>query len=176
MATPVLIVPGYGNSGPHHWQTLWEEADPAFVRVMQRDWERPHRDEWVDTLATAIERAGPTVVLVAHSLGCLTVAHWMAHRRGRIAGALLVAVPDPTGDTFPAEAQGFTPVPLTRWAVPSIVVASTDDPYDTPGHARRCADAWGSRFVGVGAAGHINADSGLGVWPAGRALLASLGV
>ena len=37
-------------------------------------------------------------------------------------------------------------------------------------HAQRCATAWGSRFVDVGAGGHINADSGIGDWPSGYAL------
>lgn len=175
MTTPVLIVPGYGNSGPRHWQTLWEEADPAFVRVVQRDWDHPRCDEWVDTLAAAIARAGPSVVLVAHSLGCLTVAHLVARGGATFAAALLVAVPDPTGEGFPPEIEGFAPVPTVRWNVPSVVVASTDDPYGSIAFARRCATTWGSRFVDVGAAGHLNADSGLGAWPAGRALLASLG-
>ena len=51
------------------------------------------------------------------------------------------------------------------------MVASSDDPFGAVAYAKRCAVGWGSVFVEIGAAGHINADSGLGDWPAGRALL-----
>ena len=37
--------------------------------------------------------------------------------------------------------------------------------------ARAFADAWGSRFVEIGAAGHINGDSGFGEWPEGEQML-----
>lgn len=53
-----LVLPGYGGSGPLHWQTLWE-ADPAFLRVEQRDWEHPDRADWVRKLEMAVSRPGP---------------------------------------------------------------------------------------------------------------------
>jgi predicted alpha/beta hydrolase family esterase len=65
-------------------------------------------------------------------------------------------------------------MPLRRLPFPSVVVASTDDPYVTTERARRFAEAWGSRFVTVGDAGHINSQSSLGDWPAGFALLQEL--
>jgi predicted alpha/beta hydrolase family esterase len=37
------------------------------------------------------------------------------------------------------------------------------------------AGAWGAVPVSLGAAGHVNADSGLGDWPDGLALLARCG-
>jgi predicted alpha/beta hydrolase family esterase len=174
MASPILILPGIGDSGPGHWQTLWEQGSPAMQRVHARDWEQPICAEWVAALEAAVEHSGPQAVLVAHSLACLQVAHWSAGSRLRIRAALLVAVPDPAGPSFPAQAQGFAPIPLQRLAFPSIVVASSDDPHGSIAHARRCAQAWGSRLVEIGAAGHINAGSGLGEWPQGRALLDGL--
>ncbi|MGN6703122.1 MAG: RBBP9/YdeN family alpha/beta hydrolase [Burkholderiaceae bacterium] len=170
----VLVLPGYGGSGPQHWQTLWETADPALRRVRQRDWDRPDRDEWCAALEAAVREAGPQTILVAHSMGCLVVAHWAARTALRAAGALLVAVPDPDGLNFPAEATGFRPLPRGRLPFPSIVAASADDPYADLAFARRCASDWGSRFVDVGRAGHVNAASGLGDWPRGRALLEEL--
>ena len=56
----------------------------------------------------------------------------------------------------------------------SLVVASHDDPYGSLDFSRGCADAWGSRWVDIGPAGHINGDSGLGDWPEGKRLLESL--
>ncbi|WP_088316869.1 alpha/beta hydrolase [Kineosporia sp. R_H_3] len=170
----VLVLPGYGGSGPDHWQSRWERDEPAFVRVHQRDWENPTRPEWVAAIDEAVRRHDAPV-LVAHSLACLAVAHWAAaHPDVPVTAALLVGVPDPTGPDFPAAALGFAPVPTTPLAFPSVVVASTDDPYATEDFSHACARAWGSRLVSIGAAGHVNADSGHGPWPQGRALLADL--
>jgi uncharacterized protein len=171
---PTLILPGIGNSDHAHWQTLWESANSTFVRVQQRDWNRPVCDEWVDALEQAIAKTGGSPVLVAHSLGCLCVAHWAARTTLKIKGALLVAPPDPEEADFPSEATGFSPVTLRSFDFPSIVVASSNDPYGSLGFARSCAMAWGSRFVNIGPVGHINSESGLGEWAEGFALYQEL--
>src|SRR3546814_6249886 len=41
-----LIVPGLNNSGPSHWQTLWEQSRPDCERVDLGMWSRPHRNHW----------------------------------------------------------------------------------------------------------------------------------
>jgi predicted alpha/beta hydrolase family esterase len=174
MHTDVLILPGFGNSGAQHWQSLWELSNPDFKRVQQRDWDNPVCDEWVSALGVAAKDAGSNVVLVAHSLGCLAVAHWACRHYMPIKGALLVAVPDETRPDFPKEIQGFSATPELRLPFPSIVVASTNDPYGSIEHAAHLAHAWGSRFINVGARGHINGDSGLGDWAEGYELLNSL--
>jgi predicted alpha/beta hydrolase family esterase len=168
----VLVLPGYGDSGPAHWQTLWEQRY-GYTRVVQADWLAPQRDDWVRTLEKAVGRAAEPVTLVAHSLGCILVAHWARGGTvGRVRGALLVAPPDvdETQILIP-EVESFAPVPLDRLPFPSILVASTTDPYVTSARARAMADGWGSRFVDVGDAGHVNAESGHGDWPAGHRLL-----
>src|ERR1700755_1324778 len=76
--TSLLIVPGLGGSGPDHWQSQWEAIDMRCTRVEQRDWDRPVLSDWVETLERAVLAAPGEVVLVAHSLGCITVAHWAA--------------------------------------------------------------------------------------------------
>jgi len=169
--TPVLIVPGIGGSGPLHWQSRWQELHPAYRRVQMPDWDRPELAAWVRTLDAAVSAAAPAPVIVAHSLGCLAVAHWAAGG-GRARAALLVAVPDPAGPDFPEVAASFGPVPRVPLAFPSRIVASRNDPYGTFAFAERCAAAWGSALTDVGAAGHINADSALGDWPEGQRLLA----
>ncbi len=174
MTSPILVLPGIGNSGPGHWQTLWQAGNPSMRRVNARDWNRAACSEWVSALEAAVSVSGSQAVLVAHSLGCLQVAHWASSTLLPIRGALLVAVPDPCGPSFPAEASGFDPIPRKRFAFSSIVVASSNDPYADIGHARRCANAWGSRLVEIGNAGHINANSNLGDWAQGRALLQEL--
>jgi predicted alpha/beta hydrolase family esterase len=143
-------------------------------RVMQDDWERPRCADWIARLDDAI-LATPGAVLVAHSSSCALVAHWAAAGSGRrVRGALLVAPSDTEAASYPAGPTGFAPMPLYRLPFPSVVVASTDDPYVTAERARTFAEAWGSRMVTVGDAGHINSQSGLGDWPAGFALLQEL--
>ena len=175
MTKTVLLVPGINNSGATHWQTLWEIANPTFQRIRVVDWDRPSCASWVDAIEDSVSSMGGAVFIVAHSLGCLPVIEWVRNRQvDKIGGALFVSVPDPNGSNFPVEATGFKQLRLQQLPFKSIVVSSEDDPYGSPDFARRCADGWGSRFVGIGAAGHINASSNLGVWDEGMNLLHSL--
>jgi predicted alpha/beta hydrolase family esterase len=171
---PALIVPGIGNSGPEHWQTIWESQHPHWRRVQQRDWDHPHCDEWVRALDSAIATLSAPPVLIAHSIGCLVVIHWANRSVIPVQAAFLVAVPDPHGPDFPATAQGFERLPLSPLRIPSLVIASHDDSLGSVAHARTCAAAWGSEFINIGSAGHINAESRLGDWPEGFSLLQRL--
>lgn len=174
VSKPVLIIPGIGNSGPEHWQSRWESAEAGFVRVHQRDWDHPVCAEWVAAIESAVRSAGPAAVLVAHSLGCLALAHWAVSAHSPLRAALLVAVPDPAGANFPPVAIGFAEPPMQPLGFASTVVVSTDDPYGSAEQSARLAQVWGSRLVNIGACGHINAASGLGDWAFGRALLTDL--
>jgi predicted alpha/beta hydrolase family esterase len=174
-APAVLVLPGYGDSGPDHWQSRWEATDLRLRRVVQRDWLEPKLDEWRAVLDREISRCATLPVLVAHSLGCILVAHWAQQNRRRAGGALLVAPVDVDEIADVVDAvETFRPVPLLRLPFPSIVVASDDDPYTTRARAEQFARAWGSRFVCLEGAGHLNSDSGYGDWPQGRALLDEL--
>jgi predicted alpha/beta hydrolase family esterase len=171
--TPVLVLPGLYNSGPDHWQSRWETANPEFRRVRQDDWERPRCADWVVRLDAAV-RATPDAVLVAHSSSCALVAHWAgAAGSARVRGALLVAPSDPEAASYPQGPAGFAPMPLDPLPFPSVVVASTNDPYVTLDRARTFADGWG-RSRDRRRCGHLNGESGLGDWPAGFALLQEL--
>jgi predicted alpha/beta hydrolase family esterase len=182
--TPILILPGYGDSAPDHWQSHWERADPALQRVVQDDWLLPGLEDWLDTLDRYIRKCETPPVLVAHSLSCSLVAHWATRtfQEGGpfeaphpVKSALLVAPADvDSPDHTPDEVRGFSPIPLVRLPFPSIVVASTDDPFVTPARAAAFAHAWGSRLVTLPNAAHINADAGYGAWPQGKELLADL--
>jgi len=174
MSASVLIFPGIGNSGPQHWQSLWEQANPDFERVQQRDWDYPDCGEWAVNLEGAVANAKPNAVIVAHSLACLVVALWASKRHTPIKAALLVAVPNPIGPNFPKEAAGFLSTPEQRFDFRSIVVASTDDPYTTLEHTSHLASVWGSELVNIGNRGHINTNSGLGAWLEGYELVTKL--
>ena len=166
--TPVLLVPGLHDSGPDHWQTLWQRENPEFLRVIQPDFETPALDRWAAAIACAIDGAGAPPIVVAHSFGCLATVRAIHIHRRLLAGALLVAPADPDG--FGVRSL----LPATRLPFPSTLVGSTDDPWLKFVKAGALASQWGSRFEGYANVGHINADSGLGAWPAGFALLRDL--
>lgn len=166
--TTVLIVPGLGDSGPDHWQTLWGRDHPAYRRVRQRNWRQPQVDEWVEALDREIRRAPSPVILAGHSLGCITIAEWARRRWADVRGALLVAPADTDHRPF------FDGVPLRPLPFPSILVASENDPHLDLERAKWFAQHWGSRLVNLGQAGHINVESGFGPWPEGETLLAEL--
>lgn len=139
-------------------------------RFAPRSWDTPNLDDWIAALDKAVETSREPPLLVAHSLACLLVAHWQARSARVIRGAFMVAVPDPEGKAFPKEAASFADPPSGRLRFPSLVIASSDDPYGTLDYVRSRADGWGSGLVELGALGHLNAGSGLGAWSEGLAL------
>jgi predicted alpha/beta hydrolase family esterase len=168
-----LIVPGWNGSGPGHWQTIWEQRHANFRRIEQDNWHRPSRRQWVQGIQAAVREIQAPVFLVAHSLGCLAVAHWAENGETRkVGGAFLVAPPWLTvSDSCPLELLEFLPMPTKKLPFPSILAASEDDPYLPIELAPRLASAWGSEFVGLGRQGHVNVASGHGDWPEGERLL-----
>lgn len=169
-----IIVPGWKNSGPDHWQTLWQQRLPHAVRVSQRDWENPDPRDWIGAVAACVQAAPWPALLIAHSLGCIAAAALPATLHGRVAGALLVAPADiERPGTAPCLAS-FAPIATRSLGFQSMVVASDDDPYCALPRAREFAQHWGSRIVVLSGAGHINAAAGYGAWPNGLKLLAAL--
>ncbi|MES2940113.1 MAG: alpha/beta fold hydrolase [Pseudomonadota bacterium] len=171
---PVLLIPGIHNSGPGHWQSLWEAAHPGVARVPQRDWDQPDCGEWAAGIDAAVRECAEPPVLVAHSLGCLALARWCEMATRSVQAVLLVAVPDPAGPRFPAQARGFQPPAGTLGARTAVLVSSGDDPYSSPAYSEACALRWQAEHIRLPAAGHINAESGLAHWPAGWALVERL--
>lgn len=171
---PVIVIPGIGGSGEAHWQTRWERSDPSLVRIAPSSWDEPDLDDWIEALDRAVAVAPEPPVLVAHSLGCLLVAHWWGRTSLAARGAFLVALPDPDGPNFPkVEAASFRDLPVGKAPFPVTIIASSNDPYGSSEHTAARAQAWGASVEPVGALGHINAASGLGDWSQGRALLSA---
>jgi len=173
----VLTVPGWHGSEACHWQSIWESRYAGVSRIEQTNWEQPELDRWVVTLDHHVRRSKSPVVLVAHSLGCLAVAHWArtARKKRNVVAALLVAPPwFGREQSCPRETRAFVPVPASALPFPSILVASRNDPYLPFAAATELASRWGSTFVDAGFAGHINVSSGHGEWAQGELLLKSL--
>lgn len=171
----ILTIPGLMNSGPGHWQSLWEAQLPDCSRVDLGSWDRPHRNSWISRLDQAINAIEGPVLLAAHSLGCHAVAWWSAlacpEWSDKIVGALLVAPPEVDARAADSRLHGFAPLPRKLLPFPSILVASHNDPYMPFERSRELAQCWGSQFADAGEIGHINASSGLGDWSFGRFLL-----
>lgn len=183
MQHTTLIVPGFHGSGSAHWQSWLETQVPNARRVRDIDWESPVLARWARAVRDEIDVSPGPVWIVAHSFGCLASVVAASDRLNHVAGLLLVA---------PADPERFTPVglrdenghleeeSLSRWiprealGAPSIVVASTNDPWVRLSSAAYWADSWGSHLIEIGAAGHINVDSGHGPWPRGLELLTAL--
>jgi predicted alpha/beta hydrolase family esterase/GNAT superfamily N-acetyltransferase len=167
-----LVVPGIGDSGVDHWQSLWQsDWGAAASRVTVGSWWSPDLDDWCRAIEEAASARGPTVV-IAHSLGCLAVTHVLATRAlSQVVGLLLVAPPDPDGPAFPSAAASFRESRPVGVGVPGLVVCSDDDPFCDVASAARLTTAWGASRITLHGLGHINANSGLGGWDAGRALL-----
>lgn len=171
----VLVLPGWRNSGPAHWQTRWELLFPRFRRVQQQNWMRPRVCDWVQALEQAVSITTRPVILIAHSLGCVTVAHWAAQfDTTKIAGALLVAPADVERSTIFPGLRNFGPLPLRPLPFHALLVGSDNDPCCAAWRAAQLAENWGAAFRVLSGAGHINADSGLGDWPEGLGLLQTL--
>lgn len=174
----ILLIPGLNNSGPTHWQTHWQNELPNSVRAELGSWDQPQRNSWITKVGIAVRQAEKPVVLVAHSLGCLATAWWIANEPNiaqfNIIGALLVAPCNVDSHPLDERLKQFGPAPRVKFPFPTVVVGSENDPYCTFDHARKLARKWGARFVNAGRFGHINAESGIGNWPYGLYLLEDL--
>lgn len=172
----VLILPGWQGSGPDHWQMRWV-ARHGYTVVEQDDWVRPRRGDWLARLdEVVVDTPEADIVLVAHSLGCIQVAAWAAvsHHTARVRGALLVAPGDVERPELREQMPGWTPIHRQRLPFAATLVGSQNDPCCSHERAQGLASDWGARWVDLGAAGQIHADSGLGDWPEGHALLQEL--
>lgn len=176
-ALQVLVLPGWQNSGPGHWQSRWE-ALYGYQRVEQHDWQRPKSGDWNIQLEEAILAIPETkpIVLVAHSLGCQLVARWASHSQNshRVQAALLVAPPDVETEQNRHLLPSWQPIASQRLPFASLVLASNNDPFCSLARAHSMAEHWGAQFEDLGALGHINSDSGLGDWAAGHQVLQRL--
>ena len=174
-APTILLLPGWQNSGPAHWQSRWEVLH-GFTRVQQHDWMQPLRGDWMMQLEEAVLAASTSVVLVAHSLGCILTAAWAQHSQNthRVQAAFLVAPGDPEREELRGVLKSWAPVVLERLPFPAELLGSQNDPYCSLERAQQFAAAWGAQWVDCGALGHINSDSGLEDWPEGHERLQAL--
>jgi uncharacterized protein len=172
----ILMIPGWTNAGPQHWQTRWVKGLKTARRVEQADWDTPQIADWVANIVAAVEAATRPVLLVAHSCGVSAVVHAAPLLKpGAVIGAFLVAAPDlDECDIWPTTHGGFAPVPTHRLPFTALLIASTTDPYCSLERATTFAADWGATLVNAGDVGHLNTTSGHGPWPDGILRLGTL--
>ena len=173
----VLIVPGWSDSGPDHWQSRWARNLKTARRVEQADWFRPDKDAWVARIVEAVSEATRPAVLVGHSLGVAAILHSVPLiDTTRVAGAFLVAPSDldalekwprDEGQDWDEIAATFAPMPTAALPFPSRVIASSDDAFCSVERAQTLGATWGGDVSIIAASGHINSASGQGPWPEG---------
>lgn len=163
-----FIIPGLGNSDENHWQTHFENSGKNFIRINQKNRDEPDCEDWIANIEKAMVFLEPsTVVLIAHSMGCTAVAQWAKRYKKSIKGALLVAPSDIENPVYTFSMTGFSPIPIEKLPFKSIVVASSNDVWVSETRAKFFADTWGSEYLNIGEAGHINVAGGYGEWQAG---------
>ncbi len=169
----LLNVPGLGVSGDLHWQTFWENSTPAIIRVEQDDWDNPRRESWVNQLERVVAACDEKpIILIGHSLGCGTIIHAVAEGKlKRVAGALLVALPDIERPDFPKECIGFAPVPRIALPFPTCMVLSENDPYASAAKQTEWAGILRAEPINIGEQGHVGSEAELENWPEGQGIL-----
>lgn len=177
----MLVVPGLRDHVGQHWQTLLAAELPRVVTVAPMGREHLDCRARVDAIEQAARSIRGPLVIVAHSAGCLMVAHWAQQTRRAVTGALLATPPDlerPMPEGYPAidalRAGGWLPVPRRRLPFPSIVAASRNDPLASFACASTLAQDWGSLLADLGEVGHLNPSSGHGPWPPAHAFIQQL--
>lgn len=167
----VLIIPGLRNSGHGHWQSWLQTQYRGAKRVEQANWSHPDVQAWSERIDATLARAPVHTqwIAVAHSFGCLALAHHLARHRGSrarttggIRAALMVAPADPI--KFGVTAQ----LPKEGLGIPATLIGSENDPWMPLERAHEWASLWGAGFQNLGEVGHINTESGFGPWPLAR--------
>ena len=175
----IVIVPGWQNSGPEHWQTRWANSFKTARRVVQDDWDNPNLKDWTQRIVDTVASSSRPVVLVAHSLGVPAVVFAGSALQGsNVLGAFLVAPadldhsafwPDSGGERWPPPHGdgGYVTMPIARLPFPADLIVGNNDLYCSLARAEKLAGLWGATLVHAGETGHINAASGHGPWPEG---------
>lgn len=165
------IFHGYGATPADHWfESLAEqlEADgiPTVIPALPRPLE-PISDQWDQVVRTALDTIDEHSIIVAHSLGCLTVLRYLRSLTGpwRLGTLVLVsgfvellpALPDL--DDFIAE--GCDVIGLSEHVDRIAILRSDEDPFVPTGHTDHLADLLGVAVQVVPGAGHFLATDGV---------------
>lgn len=172
MEITYLLVPGYTNSGPDHWQSYIEKKYANVKRVVQDDWNTPHKEKWVARLNDVIDHTPGEIVLVGHSCGAVAVAQWASrHAQEKVIAAVLVAPADVDAATALNDIRPQRPLPTGRLPLPTLLLCSDNDEHLSLVRAEALAAEWGSDIMMLPGAGHFHTAAGFGEWRAGEKII-----
>jgi uncharacterized protein len=167
-----MILPGYGNSSPDHWQSYFEKNLLNCFRLAPGSWELPDCRDWVEAIENQTQKIdGKKLFVITHSLGGIAFLHWSKQFRRKIQGAMIVAPPDIETPYIDLGLQSFAPIPRQRLTFPSFVVASDNDNWMHCERTKYFTECWGSELIMIRNAGHINPASGFSEWDEGLTML-----
>lgn len=166
-----LILPGWQGSGADHWQSHWQQTLPNTSRLQVKNWLLPDPVDWQQALAHELQRLDQSVVVIAHSLGCINLVNWAAQAApellSNIEAALLVAPADVERPGCPDALLLFAPISRQPLPFPALVLGSDNDPAATAERVGELAENWHVSHEVLGAVGHINVASGHHRWEKG---------
>ena len=173
--TKYFIIPGIGDSDNEHWQSYFEKKLDNSQRIVQDNWTEPTLEDWVERMDEILsgENLSETI-LITHSLGGITLAHWVLKYGKKLKGALIVAPPDLDNPYEDLRLKSFTPIPQINLQFPSILVCSSNDNWLSLERANHFANSWGSELIILKNAGHISGADGFNNWDDGLEILKKL--
>ncbi len=143
----VLTLPDWKGATASHWLTQWEHQH-GLRRVVQHDWVRPLRGDWMMQLQETVLKL-EQCHLVAHGLGAHLIDAWLQHTQ-QARRVLSVTLIDPIDMQDPQWRESlFTwkPLPRQRWRVPAKVLWKERSA--TP-EVNALLDAWGATAADAG--------------------------
>lgn len=168
MRKKVLLLHGWGGSDFPHWQS-WLAAELAkeygkvsFLKFSNCN--TPKRDIWMQELTQELEDFQPDIV-VCHSLANTLWFH-LCHKNPQLKVEKLYLIAPPSLGSNIEELSEFFPVniPTDLCAQETLLITSTNDPYMSMEEANSLQKRLRIPMKVLKNAGHINAESGFGVW------------
>ncbi|MFF7654983.1 RBBP9/YdeN family alpha/beta hydrolase [Streptomyces sp. NPDC007983] len=165
------IIHGYGASPEDHWfGWLGEQLDTAGIVTTipaLPNPQDPDPAQWTETVRTDVGTPDENSIIVAHSLGCLTVLRYLRSLPAPWRLGTLVLVSGFV-DQLPALPElnsyigdGCDVEELSNHVGRLTIIRSDADPYVPPGHTDRLAGLLGVSAEVVPGAGHFLASDGV---------------
>ncbi|GAA2437691.1 alpha/beta hydrolase [Actinomadura vinacea] len=165
------IIHGYGASPEDHWfgwlaEQLTADGIPTTIPTLPNSL-APDPAQWTEAVRADVGTPDEDSVIVAHSLGCLTVLRYLRSLPGPWHLGVLVLV---SGFVDPLPAlpdldsyigDGCEVEGLSNHIGRLTIIRSDADPYVPPGHTDRLAGLLGVSTEVVPGAGHFLASDGV---------------
>ncbi|EJL6300429.1 alpha/beta hydrolase [Vibrio cholerae] len=170
-----VIVPGYTNSGPRHWQSILERKYENIIRVKQKDWNKPDKDEWINGIEETVSQIKGRVFLIGHSCGSIAITQWAEkNNTNKVIGSILVAPADVESEHALDAIKVQRPIPYNKIPFACTVIYSDNDEHLSVERAENFVRSWGCEGILIKGGGHFHTAAGYGEWSYIEKLIESL--